>query len=92
MRWRSTEDVGREEGLNELGEAPPAYVAPRKSGETSQVESATVTVPMEALTREGVGLKPPDYTPARTTAVTEQSGLRLDESGEGSSRPRDGER
>lgn len=63
-RWRSTEDVDREEGLNELGEAPPAY-APPKTREEEEREAAAhqeLAVPLQALSREGAGFKPPDYT------------------------------
>ncbi|KAK3618200.1 hypothetical protein LTR56_024792 [Elasticomyces elasticus] len=65
QRFRSQEDMGREEGLNELGEAPPAYAPPpRKSRDgQGQVDGAGdgPAVPMQTLSRENAGLKPPDY-------------------------------
>ncbi|KAF2096562.1 hypothetical protein NA57DRAFT_78167 [Rhizodiscina lignyota] len=59
-----TED--REEGLNELGEAPPPYKArdsviggDRRSGERTE---NSLTVPLRALDRDGRAvMKPPDY-------------------------------
>ncbi|KAK5112555.1 hypothetical protein LTR85_011247 [Meristemomyces frigidus] len=53
----------REEGLNELGEAPPAYVPPPKTREEVDRETGVEgpAVPMQTLSREHAGLKPPDY-------------------------------
>ena len=59
-------DEHREEGLNELGEAPPPYKSgdsgsgsTRRSGESGQ---AILTVPLRTLSREGRPVhKPPDY-------------------------------
>jgi len=64
-RWgRSEEDVGREEeGLNEFGEAPPAY-APKTSEERAREQEHGPAVPLQTLSREHAGLKPPDYAEA----------------------------
>lgn len=63
-RWRST-DESREEGLNEFGEAPPPYVPKSNDGEGGQQSAANgPAVPMQALSREHAGLKPPDYAEA----------------------------
>lgn len=62
-RWRSAE-ASREEGLNELGEPPPAYLPKRQSEEgreRSQEENGPA-IPLQTLSREDTGLKPPDYT------------------------------
>nr|POE59797.1 hypothetical protein CFP56_74368 [Quercus suber] len=80
-RWRSAE-ASREEGLNEHGEAPPPYIP--KSQEEDQVSreptgAAGPAVPMQTLSREDAGLKPPDYTerhiqpPSRSTAAETDS-------------------
>jgi len=84
-RFRSQEDVRPEEGLNELGEAPPAYAPPPKAG-YGQGDGAgdLPAVPMQALSREDAGLKPPDYVEAN---VTEESpARRARDGGEASSR------
>ena len=58
--------IGRQEGLDERGEAPPPY-KPRTSAErrVEMQESAEEGVEMQrpghAVTRQDVGLKPPDY-------------------------------
>ncbi|CAD0090278.1 unnamed protein product [Aureobasidium mustum] len=59
-----------EEGLNDAGEAPPAYKAAPGYNDTvletarpaSTTNLATPTFPRPALARENTGLKPPDYT------------------------------
>lgn len=89
-RWRSQEDVGREEGLNELGEAPPAY-APPKTREEEQREAVAQeepALPMQTLSREDTGLKPPDYTHATTQAIDDPGRHSLTST---SSRPPNGE-
>ncbi|KAK5117025.1 hypothetical protein LTR62_006746 [Meristemomyces frigidus] len=60
---RTQEEEAPEEGLNELGEAPPAYV-PRKSRESGRVADMTAEpeIPLHTLSREEAGLKPPDYS------------------------------
>ena len=63
-RWRSAE-LSREEGLNEHGEAPPAYVPKRTSGEgqhDGEGHDGGPAVPLQTLSREDASLKPPDYT------------------------------
>ncbi|CAD0112421.1 unnamed protein product [Aureobasidium uvarum] len=65
--WRRRRE---EEGLNEAGEAPPAYkTAPDDNDtvlETAQPASPAnptiPAVPRPTLARENTGLKPPDYT------------------------------
>lgn len=59
-RWRSAE-ASREEGLNEAGEAPPPYV-PKRRSEEAQREATEPAVPLQTLSRDGAGLKPPDYS------------------------------
>lgn len=55
---REDRNEEREEGLNELGEAPPPYKG-RPSTDTAQ---PGLTVPLRALDREGRAVvKPPDY-------------------------------
>jgi len=78
-RGRSQEDVGREEGLNELGEAPPAY-APKRDEELQQNGPA---VPLQTLSREDAGLKPPGYEQGSYTV--DSPARRARASGEGSS-------
>lgn len=72
-RRRSAEDTSREEGLNELGEAPPAYAPPktREEQEREAAEREGPAVPLQTLSREDAGLKPPDYTAASVQAVDE---------------------
>ena len=72
-RWRSAE-ASREEGLNELGEAPPAYMPKRPSEEVrrdanvgegegeGQRDGEGPAIPLQTLSRDDVGLKPPDYS------------------------------
>lgn len=63
--WRSGADDGRpEEGLNEVGEAPPPY----KPDEDEQTNGGPA-VPPPAHTREEAGLKPPDYDEVHVTPV-----------------------
>lgn len=59
MRWSRREESRRVEGLNEQGEAPPAYVKEVKGG--SVVDG--VAIPMGVLMRDAEGRerKPPDY-------------------------------
>jgi hypothetical protein len=66
-------EVTREEGLNEHGEAPPPYV-PKNDENTGsaglpaggyygqeQARPAEPAIPMQTLSRDQAGLKPPDY-------------------------------
>ncbi|KAI2638887.1 hypothetical protein GGS26DRAFT_543122 [Hypomontagnella submonticulosa] len=47
----------REEGLNELGEAPPAYTAPQKrSDDTEDIELSPIQQPPGATTAVGAGV------------------------------------
>lgn len=68
-----TAPVSREEGLNENGEAPPPYM-PKDDQETGnngtqangqamqgQNEAGGPAIPMQTLSREQAGLKPPEY-------------------------------
>jgi len=73
-RWRSGE-VSREEGLNEEGEAPPPYMPKQDERERSEDGNAAEVehdreeaqstqepaIPLQTLSREQAGLKPPDY-------------------------------
>ena len=70
-RWRSAE-LSREEGLNEHGEAPPPYLPKRRSGEQQrQGEEGGngPAIPLDTLSRDDVGLKPPDYSETSTHEV-----------------------
>lgn len=68
LRRQPDHESDREEGLNELGEAPPPYKA-RDSGGGAQhgvgVQASTgagLTIPLRALGRNGrAAPKPPDY-------------------------------
>lgn len=73
-RWRSGE-VSREEGLNEEGEAPPPYMPKQDEGDGNAAshtaegqaahgeatETQEPAIPLQTLSREQAGLKPPDY-------------------------------
>lgn len=75
-RWLSTDethdDRERNEGLNEHGEAPPPYMPKGRNDEEALHDHAGqgLAVPLETLSREQAGLKPPGYE----YAVTEQHG------------------
>ncbi|KAI1401406.1 hypothetical protein F4819DRAFT_458589 [Hypoxylon fuscum] len=45
----------REEGLNELGEAPPAYTAPKRPEDTEGVELTPIPHPTSSTATEGAG-------------------------------------
>lgn len=67
-RWRSADETdhasGRDEGLNENGEAPPPYMPKGGNDEEANHHRAEegVAVPMQTLSREQAGLgKPPGY-------------------------------
>lgn len=67
-RWGSA-NVSREEGLNEHGEAPPPYVPKRSSQEVhregGEGGQSGPAVPLQTLSRDHAGLKPPDYEEVR---------------------------
>lgn len=65
-RWHSTE-TSREEGLNEHGEAPPPYMPKGRDEQDGQTMNGPA-VPLQALSREQAGLKPPDYVEANAYA------------------------
>lgn len=75
-RWRSAEH-SREEGLNEFGEAPPPYVPKSREEEGGQQNgngaNELPAVPMQALSREQAGLKPPDYAETQAQPVSEDT-------------------
>ncbi|KAI6797463.1 hypothetical protein KC363_g2076 [Hortaea werneckii] len=75
--WDSRENNSREEGLNEFGEAPPAYAPPKTREEEEQATGnyGGPAVPMQTLSRQDAGLKPPDYTQATTQSVEGNAGL-----------------
>ena len=59
--------MSREEGLNEQGEAPPPYVPKRRSEDAQRdgvEDGGGPAVPLQTLSREDAGFKPPDYTEA----------------------------
>lgn len=68
--WGSA-NVSREEGLNEHGEAPPPYM-PKSTAQDVQERSAdsvggqqstgeTVSFPLQTLSRDDAGMRPPAY-------------------------------
>lgn len=64
-RLRSAE-VSREEGLNEQGEGPPQYI-PKSEWEqlqrnTEDGQAGGPDIPLQTLSRDAAGLKPPDYS------------------------------
>lgn len=64
-RWRSTEETHRDEGLNENGEAPPPYMPKGQQPEDVEaghgVAGGAPAVPLQTLSRDQAGLKPPGY-------------------------------
>lgn len=78
-RWRE-DGPGLEEGLNEQGEAPPPYMhkPPESQGSSTTTTPSTtiaatdVAVPLQTLSRQDVGLKPPDYSQAEARPVDDQ--------------------
>ncbi|KAF2215904.1 hypothetical protein CERZMDRAFT_90024 [Cercospora zeae-maydis SCOH1-5] len=71
-RWRSADITHREEGLNEHGEAPPPYM-PKETRDEEQGlpmrnhnDNNHLAVPLQTLSREQAGLKPPEYDHAVT--------------------------
>lgn len=68
---RSPEGPG-EEGLNERGEAPPQYISKREWEElhpNDGGEQRGPGIPLQTLSRDHAGLKPPDYSESRTHEV-----------------------
>lgn len=63
-RWQGA-DTSREEGLNEHGEAPPPYI-PKRDPQEAHREVTEPAVPLQTLSRDGAGLKPPDYSEYRS--------------------------
>jgi hypothetical protein len=64
--------MSREEGLNEQGEAPPPYI-PKPAEEREQRENSGAgvpAVPLQTISREHAGLKPPDYSEASTESYS----------------------
>ncbi|CAD0024413.1 unnamed protein product [Aureobasidium pullulans] len=78
--WRRRRE---EEGLNEAGEAPPAYKPAPDDNDTvletgqpaPQNDATTPAVPRPTLGREHTGLKPPDYTEAVVAPVRGSSSM-----------------
>jgi len=67
--WRSDSRNSREDGLNELGEAPPPYVPAAKTAtETGSTEE--LQVPLRTLSRNGE--RPPGYGEVLRASPTEQ--------------------
>jgi hypothetical protein len=81
----------REEGLNENGEAPPPYMpkdeeetgnaGPQVNGQRTHGENTPVpgepAIPMQTLSRDHAGLKPPGYEQSVQPVGNEPSGSRL---------------
>jgi hypothetical protein len=92
-RWRSTDVSAAEEGLDEHGEAPPPYMPKACEDSPSGVSGGggggarpathdDLEVPMQALSREQAGLKPPDYVEASALSLG-LGGVSTSESGGG---------
>jgi hypothetical protein len=85
------EQPSREEGLNENGEAPPPYMpkedeemgnnGSHANGQRAQAEGTPVpgepSIPMQTLSRDQAGLKPPGYEQSVQPASNEASGSRM---------------
>ena len=85
------EQASREEGLNENGEAPPPYMpkedeetgntGPHANGQHAQADRTPVpgepSIPMQTLTRDQAGLKPPGYEQSVQPVGNEARGSRL---------------
>jgi hypothetical protein len=70
-RWRNSADASREEGLNEYGEAPPVYMPKTSLEERERAANGSgPAVPLQTLSRDDAGLKPPDYSEVHTTETT----------------------
>jgi hypothetical protein len=83
--------ASREEGLNENGEAPPPYMpkdeeetgnaGPQVNGQRTHGENTPVpgepAIPMQTLSRDHAGLKPPGYEQSVQPVGNEPSGSRL---------------
>lgn len=97
-RWRSGE-VSREEGLNEEGEAPPPYMpkqderegnaGPNAAGDQAVQGQAggaqDPAIPLQTLSREQAGLKPPDYETHVRAIEEDRRNSTLNEAGSSSS-------
>jgi hypothetical protein len=85
------EQASREEGLNENGEAPPPYMpkedeetgntVSQANGQRAQGERTPVpgepSIPMQTLSRDQAGLKPPGYEQSVQPVSNDASGSRL---------------
>jgi len=85
------EQPSREEGLNENGEAPPPYMpkedeemgntGPHTNGQRPQGGPTPIlgepSIPMQTLSRDQAGLKPPGYEQSVQPVGNEASGSRL---------------
>lgn len=85
------EQPSREEGLNENGEAPPPYMpkedeemgnaGSHTNGRREQAEGTPVpgepSIPMQTLSRDQAGLKPPGYEQSVQPASNEAGGSRM---------------
>jgi len=85
------EQPSREEGLNENGEAPPPYMpkedeemgnnGSHANGQRAQAEGTPVpgepSIPMQTLSRDQAGLKPPGYEQSVQPANNGASGSRM---------------
>lgn len=82
---RRDPQASREEGLDENGEAPPPYMPKddratdeRENGQSVQGQGrpGEPAIPMQTLSREHAGLKPPDYEQTVQPTGTDASGSR----------------
>lgn len=85
------EQPSREEGLNENGEAPPPYMpkedeemgnnCSHANGQRAQAEGTPIpgepSIPMQTLSRDQAGLKPPGYEQSVQPANNGASGSRM---------------
>lgn len=58
-RIRDTNNIGRREGFNELGQAPPPYQS--SSNNQGAEERGEVALPAPVLSMQSLGPKPPNY-------------------------------
>jgi hypothetical protein len=78
--WRSNSGTDREEGLNELGQAPPPYAAKDHSREQSAGAGVTIEepqIPLRTLARDEGDrsmAKPPEYSEAVRVASAGETG------------------
>lgn len=80
-------EPSREEGLDERGEAPPQYISKQEWEQIhTNGEASGPGIPLQTLSRDAAGLKPPDYSEGNTQEA-DRNGRGSTASGSSSSRP-----